>query len=101
MAVGCSECCNISTSRFVGISQAASSPREARLAETDRQDFRHQSRLSPVAIGEGMHDDQCVMKSHGDFIHGIRLVFDPVSHVVERFMKPNMNLLAIDAEVFV
>ncbi len=82
-------------------SQAASSPSEAGLTQTDRQNIGHQSRPSAISVWKWVNENQIMMKPCGNLIRWKRLMLDPVANVVERFIQTELNPFSIDADVLV
>ena len=48
-----------------------------------------------------MDEYERMMKPHRNLVGWECFVLDPVANIVERFIKTNLNLFSIDADVFI
>jgi len=91
---------DVALAKVSGARQISAAPGENRPALSFGQHIRHQTRVPPIAVREGMNHHQAMMKANRKFVGRVGSVFQPITYIAEQagqsfadFVVRNANVL--------
>src|SRR5260370_33923945 len=74
-------------------------PGEDRSSLLLNQHIRHQSSMTPIAVGERMNEDETMMKPDCDFVRLESLVIKPVANISKQCRQRIPDLIVRDSDI--
>jgi len=99
MPVGGLKGFDVVPAKVSGAHQIGATPGENRPALPLSQHIRHQTRVPPIAVGEGVNHHQAMMKANRKVIGSVRSVFQPIACIAEQAGQSFANLVVRNANV--
>lgn len=99
MIVRSLERCDVGVAGRACGSEIRATPGETLAAELSDQNVGGETRPTAVSVWKGVYGDEPVMETHRDLIWRIRFVLNPISRVVNRLAKRDLDQMRSDTEI--